>query len=160
MMRALTKPPVQKGHISEVEISDSSNAKEKNSSHEDEEVDHNDNRKDGDEERTIPKAVKDVPKRNKPLLKSEEPVLQQVRAEICEGYELDHIPRWCQFVLDKLISSVRHYKETKETIIKKAVAKLHSAHMEFAKLQAKQQPTKDDSSPLFTPTSVVAHADN
>ncbi|KAJ8423851.1 hypothetical protein Cgig2_024097 [Carnegiea gigantea] len=140
--------------------------KGKNPSYEDEEVDHNDNRKEGEEERMISEFVKAVPKRNKPSLKSEghqgteqkdarsnvsaasegektissikESLLQQVCAETCEGCKPNRIAKL-------------------DTVIKEVVVELHSASVEFAKLQAKHQPTKDDSSPSFSPISAVAH---
>ncbi|KAJ8439955.1 hypothetical protein Cgig2_013582 [Carnegiea gigantea] len=80
------------------------------------------------------------------------------------------------FTLEKLINSVRHYKENKAAkdvhldgplfflmvlyldidfniaVMKEVIADLHNAHMEFPKLQLKQQPNKDDGGPLFNPT--------
>ena len=50
--------------------------------------------------------------------------------------------------------------ECQDTIMKEGDAELHSARMEFAKLQAKQQPTRDDSGPSFSLTSTIVHPDS
>ncbi|KAJ8421446.1 hypothetical protein Cgig2_013880 [Carnegiea gigantea] len=70
---------------------------------------------------------------------------------------------WCQFILDKLITSVRHYKDStaaKEReaqgfhsdVMKEAVVDLKSAHVEFRKLQLKQKANNDLCAPSFSPT--------
>ncbi|KAJ8422212.1 hypothetical protein Cgig2_000290 [Carnegiea gigantea] len=48
-------------------------------------------------------------------------------------------PNWCQFILDKLISIVRHYKESKA---------------------AKRQPNKDNGGPSFSPTLALDQLGN
>ena len=70
-MRCLLKLAVQKDHISEVEISYSSNKDENNPTYEEEEVDRDDDQRGKEEETNVAKTVKAVSKRNKPSLKSE-----------------------------------------------------------------------------------------
>ncbi|KAJ8423167.1 hypothetical protein Cgig2_023234 [Carnegiea gigantea] len=149
----LSTPTVQEGHISELEISDSFDVEKNNPTFQEKQVNSENDRTLQEEEATIAETVKLVLEGGQAFIKI---------------VSLD----WCQFVLDKLIRSVKHYKETKaakgvrfngllffldDTVMKKATAELHSAHVEFAKLQTKQQPNKDDNFPPFSPTSAVAH---
>ncbi|KAJ8439956.1 hypothetical protein Cgig2_013583 [Carnegiea gigantea] len=70
------------------------------------------------------------------------------------------------FALGKLITNVRHYKESKAAkgvhfdgplfFVMEADVELHNAWMESAKLQLKQQPNKDDNGPSLRPISAVA----
>ncbi|KAJ8444790.1 hypothetical protein Cgig2_032115 [Carnegiea gigantea] len=71
----------------------------------------------------------------------------------------------CQLILDKLISSFRHYKESK------AAKRVHfdglifflmvySAYMDFEKLQPKKQPNKDDGRLSFSPILAFSQPDS
>ncbi|KAJ8420609.1 hypothetical protein Cgig2_023943 [Carnegiea gigantea] len=76
---------------------------------------------------------------------------------------------WCQFVVDKLITSVRHYKESTVAngvhfdgplfFLMEAVADLQSAHVEFQNLQLKQKVNNNLCAPLFSPILPLNKAD-
>ena len=51
-------------------------------------------------------------------------------------------------------------KDFNTGVMMEAVAKLHSAHMKFAKLQPKQPPNKDNGGPSFSPTLVLSQPNN
>ncbi|KAJ8425378.1 hypothetical protein Cgig2_011762 [Carnegiea gigantea] len=73
--RALTdkhsKAVVQKAHVFDVELSDSSNSEENDPTYEYKEVNHDERWREGKEDATIHQTVKAAPKRNKSSLKSE-----------------------------------------------------------------------------------------
>ncbi|KAJ8431061.1 LOW QUALITY PROTEIN: hypothetical protein Cgig2_027116 [Carnegiea gigantea] len=73
-------------------------------------------------------------KRNFIIYLNKEPLMQQVCSKICEGY---YILDRCQFILDKMISSVRQYKESK------AAKGAHFDSLLFFLM-------KDDNIPLFS----------
>ncbi|KAJ8432420.1 LOW QUALITY PROTEIN: hypothetical protein Cgig2_013834 [Carnegiea gigantea] len=168
-MRELAKPVVQKGHISEVEISDGSDDEENNSNYEEEHINGDDDKREEEEEITISNIVdlKQIPgKFSKWLVESLDPyfklpvyltlgvpirgrqIVEVSESSIDEEYESSMLQKtgesfkrnsiiylncyynksflknvkdvnqitslnWCQFILDKLICSVRHYKESK-----------------------------------------------
>ncbi|KAJ8420268.1 hypothetical protein Cgig2_004593 [Carnegiea gigantea] len=69
-MRRLSEVAVQKGHLSDIELSNSSNSKENHLTYECEEVDHDNDQIKAKEEVAIHEIVKAAQKRSKPSLQS------------------------------------------------------------------------------------------
>jgi len=67
-MQRLLKAVVQKGHVSNVELSNSSDSEENDPTYEYEEISHENDQIEAKEEVAIHKTVKAAPKRNKPSL--------------------------------------------------------------------------------------------
>jgi len=57
------------------------------------------------------------------------------------------------------LSTIGEGLDFNTVVIKEVVADLQSAHIEFTKLQPKQQPNKDDGSPSFSPTLALREPD-
>ncbi|KAJ8423463.1 hypothetical protein Cgig2_010795 [Carnegiea gigantea] len=77
--------------------------------------------------------------------------------------DLKQIPgkfsKWLVESFDPYIVNFRLPKG-QNTMVMKATVELHNAHMEFVKLQPKQQPNKDDGGRSFSPTLALSQPDS